>query len=69
MHIVMDLEVYYYRKLPNLYRIIEELVEVDRNAINLIIKVISIMEYFVYTGYRVSIIIYREIVDPIVGIS
>ena len=66
---VIDLEVYYNRQFPNLYEIIEESVRIDRNIIKLIMKVILIMEYFVYAGYRMSSRSYGEILDSIARIG
>ena len=69
IHTIIDLEVCYNRQLSNLYRMIEESVEINRNAIKLLMKVILIIEHYVCTGYRMSKEKYGGIDDPIIGIG
>ena len=67
LHTVTDLQAYYNRQLQNLYGIIEELVELDRNTMKLFMKVIIIMIPYIYTAHSVSSISYRGIEEEIAG--
>ena len=51
---ITDLEAYYERQLPNLSGIIEESIGVNWLGIMLIMKVILIMQYHIYTLFGIS---------------
>ena len=67
VHVITDLEACYNRQQSNIYRIVEESLGVLREGIKLIAKVIPVMKYYLYTGFRISTILYGRPTEEIVG--
>ena len=61
IYIVTNLESCYDRQLGHIVSIVKELIRIDRNGVKLITKVLPVLQHYVYTGFGISKMYYRDV--------
>ena len=66
---MIDLEAYYDYQVVNIYRIVQESIEVDQYMVKLFVKVLPRFKYHIHAYYRVSPDFCRGYSDQLGGVG